>query len=397
MNFKKNWKRFWTLSSAREGFTLVELIVVIAILAILAGVAVPAYSGYVTKANKQADITLANEVKQALALAYYSDPDFEGGVVVLSLGEAPAAEGLEDAMAKAFGEDWQNNDALKLQYNGWSADFEGSSFQTAEGGLSGLVGTVDTLTTALAGFLEIADVVDGNFADYAANLGAEDAQSKANAAVFYVADVTGQMTSEDINNANQAMIDMLVNAKYNDNYKNDESSVRRGTDTLTAMNQYTNGSTIGSAALLYAMATGFAEYAAANGNTDPMEQLTAATQELKDSSGSLANTTEAFTTLFETFDEMLWGNDGKNMALAEEYAGSALAKDAAAYADALKTVSAAQDGIIANKNGSLSGTGYFNNDYVNNLLSSYSQGGVFVFAIPDKNGVMQFTSTIDEE
>ena len=34
-----------------EGFTLVELIVVIAILGILAGVAVPAYNGYLTKAE----------------------------------------------------------------------------------------------------------------------------------------------------------------------------------------------------------------------------------------------------------------------------------------------------------------------------------------------------------
>ena len=38
------------------GFTLVELIVVIAILAILAGVAVPAYTGYITKAQQSADM-----------------------------------------------------------------------------------------------------------------------------------------------------------------------------------------------------------------------------------------------------------------------------------------------------------------------------------------------------
>ena len=38
------------------GFTLVELIVVIAILAILAGIAIPAYSGYITKA-KDAGVT----------------------------------------------------------------------------------------------------------------------------------------------------------------------------------------------------------------------------------------------------------------------------------------------------------------------------------------------------
>jgi len=44
MNFKKN-----------GGFTLVELIVVIAILGLLAGIGIPAYSGYVEKANEAVD------------------------------------------------------------------------------------------------------------------------------------------------------------------------------------------------------------------------------------------------------------------------------------------------------------------------------------------------------
>ena len=41
----------------KDGFTLVELIVVIAILAILAGVAIPAYSGYLEKAKDASVIT----------------------------------------------------------------------------------------------------------------------------------------------------------------------------------------------------------------------------------------------------------------------------------------------------------------------------------------------------
>ena len=52
------------------GFTLVELIVVIAILAILAGVAVPAYSGYVTKAKEAAVLGTCDAVKTAVFASY---------------------------------------------------------------------------------------------------------------------------------------------------------------------------------------------------------------------------------------------------------------------------------------------------------------------------------------
>ena len=47
------------------GFTLVELIVVIAILAILAGVAVPAYTGYIAKAEQAADLQMLSAVNTA--------------------------------------------------------------------------------------------------------------------------------------------------------------------------------------------------------------------------------------------------------------------------------------------------------------------------------------------
>ena len=65
------------------GFTLVELIVVIAILAILAGVAVPAYSGYITKANETADITALAAVKTAVMATYAK----EGTVTAINFTE----------------------------------------------------------------------------------------------------------------------------------------------------------------------------------------------------------------------------------------------------------------------------------------------------------------------
>ena len=52
-----------------KGFSLVELLVVIAIMAILAAVAIPTFSGFITKANKASDEDFANNVEYAVELA----------------------------------------------------------------------------------------------------------------------------------------------------------------------------------------------------------------------------------------------------------------------------------------------------------------------------------------
>lgn len=80
------------------GFTLVELIVVIAILAILAGVALPAYSGYIEKANEAADLQILSAVYTAAAASLaeegeaVSEITVTNGAVATINGEAANAD-----------------------------------------------------------------------------------------------------------------------------------------------------------------------------------------------------------------------------------------------------------------------------------------------------------------
>jgi len=67
----------------REGFTLVELIVVIAILAILAGAYIPVYNGYIRKAEHAA---ISVEL-DAIAVAAQAANATQGGIDSITVNE----------------------------------------------------------------------------------------------------------------------------------------------------------------------------------------------------------------------------------------------------------------------------------------------------------------------
>ena len=84
------------------GFTLVELIVVIAILAILAGVAIPAYSGYIKKAQDAAAITELDAVATAVQAARATDSDEITEIKVSSEGVVTVSPELDAAQKADF-------------------------------------------------------------------------------------------------------------------------------------------------------------------------------------------------------------------------------------------------------------------------------------------------------
>ena len=94
------------LMSKKEGFTLVELIVVIAILAILAGVAIPAYSGYIKKANNTADTTTLSAIKTAALAACAT----EGTVTKIDVAEATDSKNTVEITC--------GTDVYKMKYDG---------------------------------------------------------------------------------------------------------------------------------------------------------------------------------------------------------------------------------------------------------------------------------------
>ena len=74
------------MKTNNKGFSLVELIVVIAVMAILATVAIPTFSGFITKANESSDASFISDVTYAAKIAHTVEGTVSGVTVTAAKG-----------------------------------------------------------------------------------------------------------------------------------------------------------------------------------------------------------------------------------------------------------------------------------------------------------------------
>ena len=370
MKLREKFKRFWTMDvHNHEGFTLVELIIVIAILAILSGVAVAGYSAYIKKANMQADKTLASEIENALILAMYSDMLTSGDYVVIKYGEAAEfgngsggdGASINEAMAAAFGSNWQNS--LKLQWTGWTVGVAGDAekmemvfnsnfspekmdelldqLQGVVGDASGYLGDRGIQVSAeIAALLQQNgfDIKEGDTLDPTTSMAA------ANAYVFLVA---GELGGYD------------VQLDEEDNMSEESAAFMEG--WMTNNFEGTSMDPVSAAAAKYASILALAKFVDAKAGTTYENQMNVSADPRKDAEIVLnAIKTSEDTKVQNALGSYFEGEDGEP---------GPFYNDAMAFLTYMQGVSDSSDNLLQNTD--LSNGQYFVDGYVSDYVNSY--------------------------
>ena len=354
-----------------DGFTLVELIVVIAILAIMAGVAVPAYSGYVEKANIAADQALVSDVVNALTLYYYdnygkSETPISGHIVLTTSGNTTDGDAAA-AMNAVFGEGaWAE---LKLKHNGWTSsagtvDMENvnsSSFGEAYRGemmerVSSLSGVLADYFGSGATYKPLQDYMKEN------NITTTDPQVLANLAVLQAAN---SVTGVDATKFTNAYVNyggvQLANELQKDNGAN--------LDKMTAY------------AVAYAQMEGTLNYieaqAAASGSDAQKQEIAEIKKYWADESKELKDvqTVEA---LLNAVEGKLYNETSPVYSFADAYVvGDQSAKDASAFISYMTGVQEVAPSLTDDLS-EMASSDFYKGGTVNGLVEDYISAGTIL-------------------
>ena len=115
-------RKLWKKMKNKQGFTLMEMLIVVAIIAVLVAIAIPVYQGQMHKARVSADWANLRAYYAELQLDYLTSGAYNTNVPLIYADTGAGQTQQKDTSTIPF----LNGDKVKLQagtyWAGWSAD-----------------------------------------------------------------------------------------------------------------------------------------------------------------------------------------------------------------------------------------------------------------------------------